>query len=1096
MNGGADCRGGGDRGQLPGWCHLSRWLLICAGLCLFATCRSLPDLEHPLTSIQEVRAQPAGHLRQVLPTRLEGVVTYLDERQRLMVIQDGALGLPIEIRKQISGINLGDRICVQGYTGYESFSPILIKPKISRLARDGMPPPLAVALDSLFRGEADFRRVELEGDVVSSVASGPGYFEMEVRAGGRMLHASGRFITPVPVYSLSGRRIRLRGVPVSTYTPSGAVFGVSIFASEDTDLQVIRQVSSVDGTPGIPPQSVQVKLPLLDNIWAVKSLRNLDAERGYPVKINGVITYWDPGRDHLFVQDATGASYVRLANKSIAGLEPGSRVEILGRAARGNFAPVIQPDSVVVLGKAPFPVPIKVRPGGIFYGREENLWAEVEGVIQRWDVRYLGQARLLLASGQSQVTVAFAAKPSDQDLDGLVDRRVRVQGVYSPIFSLDQRLLGFELRAPSLSQVEVLSESAVEKSVPELRSIHGLMEYSPSGIPEHRVKVEGRITQMGSEGSIFVEDGTGGIRVEGAIPETLNVGDGVQVMGFIRWVHSKAILQNVQVHPVPLQMEVRPLSIAADTALSGVHDGRLVQMEGFLREETLSFGDRVLALESGRKTFTAILENPHGFPGLDRLRAGALVRLVGVCDVTWDEAQNPPVPTDIRLRLRTPADIAILKSGPFWTLRRALILMAVLLGILGTATVFLILLQKRVKARTEQLKQQMDHRSALEDQLRQAQKLEGVGRLAGGVAHDFNNLLTVINGYCEMLLADLDGQKAQQECAQQIARAGERAMALTKQLLAFSRKQILQPVVLDLNQLVSDMDKMLRRLITEDIQFSTRISREPCLIKVDPGQMGQVLMNLAVNAKDAMPAGGQLVIEVDPVFLDAEVVRKRPDMIPGSYVRLTVSDTGNGMDAQILEKIFEPFFTTKEPGKGTGLGLSTVFGIVKQSGGHIWVYSEPGQGSSFKLFFPRVEDGSPERVNLSGEAEPGGGETVLVVEDQEEVRRLVCNALESRGYCVLSACDGEEALRVSSQHEGVIHLLVTDVVMPGLNGPELAKRLVEDRAGLKVLYMSGYTEDVMVHKGLLEKSIDLIQKPFGPRELAARVAEVLERRGA
>jgi signal transduction histidine kinase/ligand-binding sensor domain-containing protein/ActR/RegA family two-component response regulator len=394
----------------------------------------------------------------------------------------------------------------------------------------------------------------------------------------------------------------------------------------------------------------------------------------------------------------------------------------------------------------------------------------------------------------------------------------------------------------------------------------------------------------------------------------------------------------------------------------------------------------------------------------------------------------------------------------------------------------------------ERLREEVVVRQKSEEQLMQSQKLESVGRLAGGVAHDFNNLLTVINGYSDLMMQDeqlgIDGLKAN---AKEIRIAGERAAELTKQLLAFSRKQVLQPEVVDLNKLVLDMQKMLSRLLPEDIRLQVKTDPDPCRILVDPGQMGQILMNLAVNARDAMPGGGQLMIETDLVELGPESLGDRPYVEPGSYVRLAVMDTGAGMDEDTQARIFEPFFTTKEPGKGTGLGLSTVFGIVKQSGGYIWVYSEVGKGAAFKIYLPRVEGTLGQSWGVEAEAEVVcGGETILVAEDQDAVRSLVVRTLTSKGYKVLKAADGEEALTIAEGFEGHIDLLFTDIVMPGLNGQDLARRILEKRPETRVILTSGYAESLATETGVLDAGMTLLQKPFSPHRLILSIQKALK----
>ncbi len=390
-------------------------------------------------------------------------------------------------------------------------------------------------------------------------------------------------------------------------------------------------------------------------------------------------------------------------------------------------------------------------------------------------------------------------------------------------------------------------------------------------------------------------------------------------------------------------------------------------------------------------------------------------------------------------------------------------------------------------------KQDVTARKQLELQLIQAQKMEAVGRLAGGVAHDFNNLLTIINGYAELIADRISSGDRHRGMLEEILAAGNRAASLTRQLLAFSRRQVLEPRILDLNKVLADIEKMLHRLIGEDVEMVATLNPGLGLVKVDPGQVEQVIMNLAVNARDAMPAGGKLLIETYSVEIDEDEARRHSNFIAGKYVVVAVSDTGCGMDAETQAHIFEPFFTTKEKGHGTGLGLATVYGIVKQSGGFIWVYSEPGVGSTFKIYFPRVEETVPS-------AEPAiirakgvkGTETVLVVEDEEGVRSLVRQTLTEYGYTVLEAEGAEQALKVSEGYSKPIHLLLTDVVMPLTGGKELASRLSTLHPETRVLYMSGYTDDAIVRHGILQGDTPFLQKPFAPNVLLKKVRAVLK----
>jgi len=387
-------------------------------------------------------------------------------------------------------------------------------------------------------------------------------------------------------------------------------------------------------------------------------------------------------------------------------------------------------------------------------------------------------------------------------------------------------------------------------------------------------------------------------------------------------------------------------------------------------------------------------------------------------------------------------------------------------------------------------------RRHLEEQVLLSQKMEAIGRLAGGVAHDFNNILTAIGGYSDLLLADLPPDDHRRHDVEEIHHATQRAAALTQQLLAFSRRQVLQPKVISLNALIPDIEKMLRRLIGEDILFATVLHPRVGNVRADPGQLEQVIVNLAVNARDAMPKGGRLTIETRNVELDEAYTVEHPTVKPGPYVMLAVSDTGVGMDEETKSRIFEPFFTTKVRGKGTGLGLATVYGIVQQTGGHIWPYSEPNRGTTMRVYLPRV-DAPADRLEYPSDAAPAtlrGSETILVVEDEAPVRAVTRQLLERNGYTVLEAADGPAALALVDGDAGGRHieLLLTDVIMPGMSGRELADQLKSRRPEVRVLFMSGYTDDAVVRHGMLEPGLAYLEKPFRPQSLLRKVRSVLQ----
>jgi len=397
----------------------------------------------------------------------------------------------------------------------------------------------------------------------------------------------------------------------------------------------------------------------------------------------------------------------------------------------------------------------------------------------------------------------------------------------------------------------------------------------------------------------------------------------------------------------------------------------------------------------------------------------------------------------------------------------------------------------RLEQERKRAEQQM---FSLQAQLQQSQKMEAIGQLAGGVAHDFNNLLTIITLQCQLSLRGLRDTDPLKEKLKDIEQAAEQAANLTRQLLAFSRRQILEMKVTDLNIILRNLEKMLRRVIGENIALKTALTDKLGLVKVDPGQIEQVVMNLAVNARDAMPQGGKLFLETANVELDKENDFFQLGMLPGDYVMLSITDTGIGMTKEVKKQIFDPFFTTKQKGKGTGLGLSTVYGIVKQSGGDIYVYSEVGKGTTFKIYFPRVfERGEELEKKETGKKVPQGTETILVVEDEGPVRKLAIDILRKQGYTVLEATEGAEALLICEQQKRPIHLILTDVVMPKMSGPQFIEQLKQMRKDFKVVYMSGYTDEAIMNNGILEEEVNLINKPFTFEKLASKVREVLDK---
>ena len=393
------------------------------------------------------------------------------------------------------------------------------------------------------------------------------------------------------------------------------------------------------------------------------------------------------------------------------------------------------------------------------------------------------------------------------------------------------------------------------------------------------------------------------------------------------------------------------------------------------------------------------------------------------------------------------------------------------------------------------LEDETAERIKLEQQVLHIQKMESVGRLAAGIAHDFNNVLSVIIGYSDLLLTTVPADDPVHKKIQRIHDSGSKAATLTRQLLAFSRKQVLEKKVISINTVIHNFLKILGKMAGDDIVITTYLSEENCLVEADPGQIEQIIMNLIVNAKDAMPSGGEIIIETEEITLDQHYVNKRIEVKPGQYILMVVSDTGEGMDEYVQSKIFDPFFTTKEQGKGTGLGLSTVYGIVKQHDGYIYAYSEKGRGTTFKIYLPASTSAAEETESQTAVTTMfHGNETILIVDDDISIRQLILETLKPQGYKCLQAASGQEAVNALRKYRGEVHLLLTDVVMPGMNGKELAEKIREARPGMEVIFMSGYTENIIAHHGVLEQGINYIAKPITPVTLSQKVRNVLIKR--
>jgi signal transduction histidine kinase len=1060
-------------------------LLIFLSNFLFSSCQQRLIPGNGTIQIREVRHLSPARLREGLSVKVEGVVTIYDDQWHLLVVQDQTGGIAVDVQGSLFGISQGDRVNVEGFTAFEGNSPLIVKPKVQKTGVGTLPLVQMADPAKLFQGGLDYHLVRVTGTIRSFRIFSQNHVEMDADWLGHRYRVYVRyFVTSTPSIQI-GKILRLPGVPVTTYDPSGRIHSLQ-FYGEGNEVEILEQSPSERSSNALP----QTVVPVLTSIRSIKDLTNQEAARGFPVMLHAIVTLNNIRNPILIIQDATGGIYVEPLGPGSPKLQPGDLIEISGWTASGSFAPLLRPGPLKILGRGPLPAPLRVLPSEGFRGVEENRWVELEGVIR---VARPDGVQLQMVCGTTRIPLNLVTPLPPESSKALVDSHIRAKGVYSSDYTGDGWLLGFNLWINSARDITVLASPQGDTFQSTARPVHSLMEYSSTGFSRHRLKVEGIITYIGSSGVIYLADNTSGIRLDGNTGTSVRLNDCVQVLGFLSNQVPQPILEDVELKAGIASPSVSAVPIQAVAAFSGRYGGQLVQLEGFLREKHRSFGDWVFTMESGRYGFTARLELPQSFPGWEELREGALLHLTGVCENHWNTNTAPPTPVSFQLLLRTPQDLVIIRKASWWTLGRALMLLGTLGGLLLLGSGWVYLLRRRVRVQMELLHHQMEQREVLESQLRQAQKLESVGRLAGGVAHDFNNLLTVINGYSEVLLSELEADDEKALSVGEIKKAGEKAALLTRQLLAFSRKQILQPEVLDLNVLVGDMEKMLRRLIGEDIELATHLNSGSCRVKADPGQISQVLMNLTINARDAMPEGGKLIIETSRVYIDETLAASHPEMPPGEYVLLVISDTGIGMDSETRSHLFEPFFTTKGLGKGTGLGLPMVFGIVKQSGGHIWVYSEPHMGTTFKIYLPHIGDENMTSSPPSSAVAHSGWETLLVVEDESEVRQLIVKTLAGLGYRVLEKSNSEEALQCAQEHNGPIHLLLTDVVMPGSSGKILAEQLASLRPGIRVLFMSGYTENVIAHKGILDPGIEYIPKPFSPAALATRIRELLDR---
>jgi signal transduction histidine kinase/CheY-like chemotaxis protein len=1060
-------------------------------LILFGSCSGHADRAAlpVVSSCAQLRHLPSSEARRGYPVRLHGTVTFYDSEYRMLILQDGTGGAFVDSREQdLDNVVAGLTADVEGYSGFEDHDPVVVKPRIRIGSVAVLPAARRVPMSRVIEGQEDFQYVEVAGRLQGMFFVNNIHLRFVLTENNRTLEAIVSTQNPMPEWP-ADTAVLVRGVASVLRDGLGNPRSARLYVSRFQDIQ-----EAVPNESEAPPSAIPGPgLPLLTRVDQVKRLTSKEAGKHYPVRVRGTVNLHNAKSQSLFLQDSTGGIYVTLRGSSLPPLSPGTQVEVEGVSNPGDFAPSIHHAIVRVLS-----------PGGLFPALEisepadlavsdENRWARIHGVARKNTTIPNPGVQIDLEVRGRHFPIDVIGEPRSATDSQWIDAELEAEGILGALFDENRRLQGFHLMVPGREFVKVTRPAPGKPFAVAASSLEGLFGFSLEGVPRHRVKVAGTVTATRLGGRAYLAAGGTALRLQTNGVSGARVGDMVEALGFLPLGTKLQVLEEVELRILGPGSPGDPAGTNAEDLLTGAMDSRLVWLEARLVDRRRSHGDEILTLQAGKTNFTALLEQPQPFPGFETLRIGSMLRLTGVCDTTWDATRTPPEPVSFRLLLRSPADVAVVQLASWWTARNTLGVLASVCALMVVVLAWVFVLQRRVNNQTAMIAARLERETQLQAQLAQAQRLESVGRLAGGVAHDFNNLLTVINGYGDLALSRLRAGDPLRPQLEQIRRAGERAAVLTQQLLGFSRKQIIQPKPVNLNAIVSDAVNMLRPMLGELIAVHTVLQPALGQVVADTSQIDQILMNLAANARDAMPHGGTLKIETREVEVDHFGKNADVQMPPGLYVLLTVTDTGAGMSEETLQNIFEPFFTTKEHGRGTGLGLATVYGIVKQNGGWIDVQSEPGKGTTFRVWFPRTSGIDATAPAPMPAPVSGGSEILLVVEDEEGVRKFAVEVLKSRGYTVLSSEDAEAALALSERYANTIHLLVTDVVLPGMNGRELARRLKAIRPAMQVLFTSGYNRDVIAEHGVLEPGTAYLAKPYSTGELASKVRELLSK---
>ena len=1098
---------------------LALFFVLSAAL---ATQASQPPPERPnlplLTRMEQVRNLTLDEAKLGYPVRLRGVVTYFNPTESDLFIQDSTAGIYIDIGDAKVAVRPGQFLEVEGVTAAPDFAPQVSKPRITILGRAPMPRARRVSYNRMASSMEDSQWVEVEGIVHLASKQGENLVLDLAVEGGRLraLIPEFRQVIPTP---LVDAKVRIRGVCGANFNQKNQLVGVVLY------VWTLAEVHTQEKAP-VDPFAIPSR--------PIASLLRFTPQgaSGHRVRVRGVVTLQQPGRS-LFIKDETGGLYVH--TQQATPVQAGDQIDAVGFPAVGEYSAVFQDAVFRRIGTGPSPAPIRLTAALALSGAHDADMVSIQarmldGTLSRGhhtlnmeadNVIFVAQ----LEDAQPRKSLAALAPGSLLQLSGICmveadeDRNPRafrillrspddIVLVKRPPWWTIKHMARTMIIMAALIFIVLLWAVVLKRQVREkTESIREWLRREAAMKARYQELFENAndmVFTCDLEGN-FISLNKAGQRISGYNKAEALALSLTQIVAPEHSALARQIIQHdgAQDEPRTCELEIvtkegRRVCLDLGTRLI-YREGRPVEMQGVARDitERKRAAD---ALRQAQDRYQSIFENSadgifQTTPEGQLLAANrALAETLGyaspeeLCRNMKNVEQNWVEPKRRSEFKRLLEERGAVEGFEYEVYRKD--------GsrIWISESSRLVHDQKGNVVSYEGTWRDITERRQLEEQLRQAQKMEAVGQLAGGIAHDFNNLLTIVSGYGQLLRGSLENDSRLREHVQEVLKAADRAASLTGQLLAFSRRQVLTPQVLDLNDVVANMDKMLLCLMGENHDLAMIQGKQLGRVMADPGQIEQVIMNLAVNARDAMPEGGRLTIETANVVLDEAYARKHVALAPGPYVMLGVSDTGCGMDAEIEAHMFEPFFTTKEPGKGTGLGLATVYGIVKQSGGYISVESKVGNGTTFKIFLPHV-DKAAQQAGQPAKARDDlakGSETVLVVEDENAVRSLVRGVLESNGYSVLEARHGMDALSLCSRHKGAIHLLLTDVVMPQMNGRELAEHLAPRQGGMKVLYMSGYADDALGEHRALDRHIAFINKPFTPDALARKVREVLD----